>query len=36
MKQFTILIDVMADRPQEQLGGKTPMAYLYANLYDIS
>ena len=25
MKRFTVLIDGMADRPQEALGGKTPM-----------
>ena len=25
MKQFTIVLDGIADRPQEKLGGKTPM-----------
>ena len=25
MKQFTIVLDGIADRPQERLGGRTPM-----------
>ena len=25
MKQFTIVLDGIADRPQNKLGGKTPM-----------